>query len=593
MPRGSGSSRSCGPRGDLEGEEPHEMVIGRCQRSNDVIEPRLKTQWFIRTEPLAAKALAATREGRTRILPARFEKTWEHWMTSIRDWNVSRQLWWGHRIPAWYCPDGHVTVSSEPDGPQACEVCGRPASELQQDPDIFDTWFSSGLWPFSTLGWPDATPDYERFYPTSVMETGYDIIFFWVARMMMLGIHLTGEVPFHTVYLSGLIRDPEGRKMSKTKGNVVDPLAVIDETGADALRFAVIHGTTPGLDQKFGRTKLEHARNFANKLWNATRFVAGARPASIPEDAPRAEVDERRLGPTERWLRSRVAATTTAVDEAMAGYAFGEVTRILYDAIWSEFCDWGLELAKVRLADESLPAEEREATWWTLVDALDAYLRLLHPVMPFVTEALWAAIPHRASDPELLIVARWPAAGNATSGSRRGSTRSSRRSPRSATRGPPPASTPPAGWRPTCAAGGDGRDCSRRSPRRSSGWPAPVHSCCTTEAEDLPRPDGSPRDRAAGRRHPGDRADGRLRTTRRSSSARGWRRSSPRPRAGSPRPAPGSPTPRSWERPLRPWSTARAPASVSSRSRWNASASGSRADLPSGRRPCARSSIPA
>ena len=222
-------------RGDLEGEEPHEMVIGRCQRSNDVIEPRLKTQWFIRTEPLAAKALAATREGRTRILPARFEKTWEHWMTSIRDWNVSRQLWWGHRIPAWYCPDGHVTVSSEPDGPPACEVCGRPASELEQDPDIFDTWFSSGLWPFSTLGWPDATPDYERFYPTSVMETGYDIIFFWVARMMMLGIQLTGEVPFHTVYLSGLIRDPEGQKMSKTKGNVVDPLAVIDETGADAL----------------------------------------------------------------------------------------------------------------------------------------------------------------------------------------------------------------------------------------------------------------------------------------------------------------------------------------------------------------------
>ncbi len=397
--------------GDLEGERAHEMVIGRCQRSNDVTEPRLKTQWFIRTEPLAARALAATRDGRTRILPARFEKTWEHWMTSIRDWNVSRQLWWGHRIPAWYCPDGHVTVSSEPDGPQACEVCGRGASQLEQDPDIFDTWFSSGLWPFSTLGWPDATPDYERFYPTSVMETGYDIIFFWVARMMMLGIHFTGEAPFHTVYLSGLIRDPEGRKMSKTKGNVVDPLAVIDETGADALRFAVIHGTTPGLDQKFGRTKLEHARNFANKLWNATRFVAGARPASIPRDAPRAEVDDGLLSPTERWLRSRVAATTTAVDEAMAGYAFGEVTRILYDAIWSEFCDWGLELAKVRLADASLPAEEREATWWTLVDALDAYLRLLHPVMPFVTEALWAAIPHRTSDPELLIVARWPATG--------------------------------------------------------------------------------------------------------------------------------------------------------------------------------------
>src|SRR3954467_2199848 len=274
-------------RGDLVGAVRHEMVIGRCQRSNDVIEPRLKTQWFIRTGPLAARALEATRSGRTRILPDRFEKTWEHWLTNIRDWNVSRQLWWGHRIPAWYCPDGHVTVSSAEAGPDACAVCGRPAATLQQDADIFDTWFSSGLWPFSTLGWPEETPDYRTYYPTSVMETGYDIIFFWVARMMMLGLHLTGREPFHTVYLSGLIRDPEGQKMSKTKGNVVDPLGVIDETGADALRFAVIHRATPGNDQRFGEARLEHARNFANKLWNATRFVIGARPSSIPPDAER------------------------------------------------------------------------------------------------------------------------------------------------------------------------------------------------------------------------------------------------------------------------------------------------------------------
>jgi valyl-tRNA synthetase len=243
------------------------------------------------------------------------------------------------------------------------------------------------------------------------METGYDIIFFWVARMMMLGIHLTGEVPFHTVYLSGLIRDPEGQKMSKTKGNVVDPLGVIDETGADALRFAVIHGATPGLDQKFGATKLENARNFGNKLWNAIRFVVGARPASLAADAEWRAPDPGQLGAAERWIRSRVAATTIAVDEAMAEYAFGEVTRLLYDAIWSEYCDWGLELAKVRLADETLPAAVREATWWTLVDALDTYLRLLHPVMPYITEALWAALPHRNGDPDLLIVARWPAAG--------------------------------------------------------------------------------------------------------------------------------------------------------------------------------------
>ena len=233
------------------------------------------------------------------------------------------------------------------------------------------------------------------------METGYDIIFFWVARMMMLGIELTGTEPFHTVYLSGLIRDPEGQKMSKTKGNVVDPLGAIDESGADALRFAVIHGATPGNDQRFGVTKLEHARNFANKLWNATRYVVGARPSTIPDGAERRLPDDRYLGPAERWLRSRAAATVAAVDAAMADYAFGEVTRLLYDAIWSEYCDWGLELAKVHLADETLAPEAREAIWWTLVEVLDTYLRLLHPVMPFVTEALWQqpAAPGRRSGP--------------------------------------------------------------------------------------------------------------------------------------------------------------------------------------------------
>jgi valyl-tRNA synthetase len=398
-------------RGDLVGERPHEMVVGRCQRSEDILEPRLKTQWFIRMDGLAARALDATRSGRTRILPERFEKTWEHWLTDIRDWNVSRQLWWGHRIPAWYCPDGHISVSAAAGGPDACEVCARPGLELQQDPDIFDTWFSSGLWPFSTLGWPDDTPDLDRFYPTSVMETGYDIIFFWVARMVMLGLHLTDQEPFHTIYLSGLIRDPQGKKMSKTKGNVLDPLAVIDETGADALRFALIHGAAAGQDQRFGPVKLENARNFANKLWNATRFVVGRRPATIPADAERRLPDARHLGPAERWLLSRAAATVEAVDGAMAGYQFGEMTRTLYDAIWSEFCDWGVELAKVRLADDTLDAAVHEATWWTLVEVLDTYLRLLHPVMPFVTEALWAAIPHRPADPDLLIVARWPGVG--------------------------------------------------------------------------------------------------------------------------------------------------------------------------------------
>jgi valyl-tRNA synthetase len=397
--------------GDLVSAKPHEMVIGRCQRSNDVVEPRLKTQWFVRAGPLAEAALRATRNGRTRIVPDRFEKVWEHWMTSIHDWNVSRQLWWGHRIPAWYCPDGHVTVSADAEGPTACEACGRPAAELTQDPDIFDTWYSSGLWPFSTLGWPDETDDLRRYYPGAVMETGYDIIFFWVARMMMLGIHLIGDVPFRTVYLHGLVKDPYGQRMSKTKGNVVDPLEAISEAGADALRFALVHGTSPGNDQKFRREKLDDARNFANKLWNAARFVLGARPATLSAGAERRLPDARHLGPAERWILSRAAATTAAADRALADYQFGEVTRLLYEAVWSEYCDWYLELAKVRLADESAPVPEREATWWTLVEVLDTYLRLLHPVMPFLTEAIWGQLPHRASDPELLIVARWPGTG--------------------------------------------------------------------------------------------------------------------------------------------------------------------------------------
>src|SRR5207253_371357 len=249
--------------------------------------------------------------------------------------------------------------------------------------------------------------------PTSVMETAYDILFFWVARMMMLGIHLTGVEPFHTVYLSGLIRDPYGQKMSKTKGNVVDPLGVIDEAGADALRFALIVGTTPGNDQRLGAQKLENARNFANKLWNAARYVLGARPESIRTGADgrlpdRLTPDRASLGPAERWILSRASATVAAVDEGLANYAFGEAARILYEAIWNEFCDWGIELAKVRLSDRGLPGAQREDTWWALVAALDTYLRLLHPLMPFVTEAFWEATPHRRSDPPLLIQARWP-----------------------------------------------------------------------------------------------------------------------------------------------------------------------------------------
>ncbi len=395
--------------GDLVGSQPHEMVIGRCQRSDDVVEPRLKTQWFVRTRPLADKAMASVRDGRVRILPARFEKVFFHWLENIRDWNVSRQLWWGHRIPAWYCPDGHVTVSAEADGPSACDGCGRPAAELSQDPDIFDTWFSSGLWPFSTLGWPEQTEDLHRFYPGTVMETGYDIIFFWVARMMMLGEWLTGLAPFQVVALSGLVKDPFGQKMSKTKGNVVDPLATITEIGADALRFALVHGIAPGADVRLGRTKLEAGRNFGNKLWNAARFVLGARPAEVPAEAPLALPPASELGPAERWILGRCAVTIEVVTAAHEAYQLGEVARLLHEAIWSEYCDWYLELAKARLAGDATPAA-REATWWTLSWVLERYLRLLHPVMPFITEALWDRLPHEPGDPELLIVADWPEA---------------------------------------------------------------------------------------------------------------------------------------------------------------------------------------
>src|SRR5918992_5710034 len=263
--------------GDLDAERPHQMVVGHCERCGTVIEPRLSVQWFIRVGPLAERALAWVREGRTRIMPSHFEKVYAHWMENIHDWAVGRQLWWGHRIPAWYCPDGHITVSDAEDGPDACAECGAPASELVQETDIFDTWFSSGLWPFSTLGWPDRTPDLERFYPTSVMETAYEILFFWVARMMMLGLFCTDAEPFHTVYLHGMIRAAGGAKMSKTKGNVVDPLGAVDAIGADALRYALVAGTSPGQDIALSPAKMDGGRNFSNKLWNAARFVIGSR----------------------------------------------------------------------------------------------------------------------------------------------------------------------------------------------------------------------------------------------------------------------------------------------------------------------------
>ena len=400
-------------QGDLAAEESHEMVIGRCERSNDIIEPRIKTQWFINVKPMAAKAMAAVNEGRTTFVQPRYRKVFFEWMENIHDWNVSRQLWWGHRIPAWYCPDGHITVSAEIDGPQKCGVCDRPGTDLRQEEDIFDTWFSSGLWPFSTLGWPDDTPDLRTYYPTSVMETGYDIIFFWVARMMMLGEWLTGLPPFHTVYLHGIVRDPQGAKMSKTKGNVLDPREVVEEMGADALRFALLHGPEPSQDQKMSRPRLEDARNFANKLWNAAQFVLNSRPADAEAEAPLGISDANSLGPAEHWILERAAHTVEAVENAYDEFEFGRASRLLYSAIWSDYCDWYLELAKIGLADESAGPGRRRAIWSTLTWVLDRYLRLLHPIMPHLTEEIWGRTPHLVSDPDLLIVAPWPTRADA------------------------------------------------------------------------------------------------------------------------------------------------------------------------------------
>jgi valyl-tRNA synthetase len=381
------------------------MVIGRCDRCGTVVEPRLSVQWFVDVKPLAERALASVREGRTRIVPSHFEKVYAHWMENIHDWAVGRQLWWGHRIPAWYCPDQHITVSDAAEGPDACGECGRPASELRQETDIFDTWFSSGLWPFSTLGWPDETPDLRRFYPTQVMETAYEILFFWVARMMMLGLYLTDVEPFHTVYLHGIVRDPTGSKMSKTKGNVVDPLEMIEEMGADALRVALVSGNAPGVDQRLTPAKLTTGRNFTNKLWNAARFVLGARPEA---DAAPGEPSV-----AARWIRSRLSRATEQATRQLEQLDIAGYAATVYEVAWSDYCDWYLEMAKVELRGEDAADADRAATWRAAAEALATLLRLLHPLMPFVTEEIWSTLHDvdagLVDDEPLLIRAAWPA----------------------------------------------------------------------------------------------------------------------------------------------------------------------------------------
>ena len=391
--------------------EPYRTTIPRTQRGGEIVEPMISTQWFVKIEPLAKAALEAVRDGRIRIVPERFEKTYFNWLENIKDWCISRQLWWGHRIPVWYCPDGHMTVARE--DPTQCVTCGSP--DIHQDEDVLDTWFSSGLWPFSTLGWPEETPDYKYFYPTTYMETGYDILFFWVARMIMMGLEFTGQVPFHTVYLHGLVRDELGRKISKTIGNVVDPLVLMDEFGTDALRFTMLVGSTPGNDTNVGPKKVEANRNFANKIWNVGRFVINAidglgnQPLETSLQSPASTYTL-----ADSWIWARLQQLVRDVERLFQTFQYGEAGRQIYEFLWSDFADWYVEIAKEQLKDERTKARTVE----TLARVFDTTLRLLHPFTPFVTEELWGHLRQALLQspifnlsqawPDALIIARFP-----------------------------------------------------------------------------------------------------------------------------------------------------------------------------------------
>ena len=388
--------------GLLEKVEPYHYSVGHCDRCDEVVEPIVSAQWYTKMESLAKPARDAVADGRIRIIPERFAKVYFNWMDNIRDWCISRQLWWGHRIPVWYCGDcGEVIVEHE--DPTSCPGCS--SEKLERDPDVLDTWFSSGLWTYSTLGWPEKTEDQSYFYPTSVMETGYDILFFWVARMIMMGIENTGRDPFHTVYLHGLVRDPEGVKMSKSKGNVLDPLELIDMYGADALRFALTTGNSPGNDMRLSEQKLEGSRNFANKLWNAARFVIANLEGATGLDSWDQPKPVHRH---DRWIISRFNATAARVQGYMEEYQFGEAQRVVYDFLWSEYCDWYIEMSKIRMRSDGAASSPLPV----LTYVLEGVLRMLHPFMPFITEEIWTtlmdAVPAQARRPEALIVASYP-----------------------------------------------------------------------------------------------------------------------------------------------------------------------------------------
>ena len=379
--------------------ESYSHAVGTCQRCHTDIEPRISTQWFVNVRPLAEAAMEAVRSGATTIIPEREERRFFHWMENIRPWCISRQLWWGHRIPVWYCDDcGEQTCELE--DPTVCAHCGSP--HIHQDEDVLDTWFSSGLWPFSTLGWPDEdAPDFRRYYPTDMRETGYDILFFWVAREMMLGIEMTGQTPYATVYLHGLVRNEEGKKISKSMGNIeeYDPLNIIEKYGSDALRYTLLTSSTPGLDMNLDPRRLEGARNFTNKIWQAARFVLGHLGDEEPHAGP--------LTLPDRWILSRLNRLIQSVTRLFESHQYGEAGRQINEFLWGEFCDWYIEASKVRLYDETADRQTPQAV---LVRVLDAGLRLLHPYMPFVTEAIWQALPEWAKEGEALMMARWPEA---------------------------------------------------------------------------------------------------------------------------------------------------------------------------------------
>jgi len=383
--------------------EPYSHSIGHCQRCQTVIEPVASKQWFVKMTPLAQPAIAVVTGGDTKIIPEHFTKVYLNWMENIRDWCISRQLWWGHRIPVWYCRGcGNLTVAVEE--VKTCRSCG--SVEIEQDPDVLDTWFSSALWTHSTLGWPDDTEDLRYFYPTTVMETGYDIIFFWVARMIMMGIEDTGRTPFSTIYLHGLVRDEKGEKMSKVRGNVLNPLDTLEQYGTDALRFALSTGTSPGNDIKLTPVRLEAGRNFANKLWNATRFII----RSTEPDSIDTRIQTRLLPVEDRWILSRLNHTVANATNLMEDFQFGEAQRQIHDFLWGEFCDWYIEIAKIRLQS----AQDIVSPIPVLVYVMETSLRLLHPFMPFLTEELWQNLKKRLpsgwQDSESIMIAPYPEA---------------------------------------------------------------------------------------------------------------------------------------------------------------------------------------